>query len=309
MNKQKIMYLYCIFAAMILLSWTHLAIAQPKPEITFEQVYKLLDQAVPTWNESVLRSQEGKEWAEKLNFEQLLRAVNDDFTLPKEFPPNAQQFIDEKRSVRFDRSRGLFRYISKERAWDFQKNANTKAIDERKAEDIVAGVIKSLDAPVAELVKPRISTQMAAGAPAGEKSLKALYEMYRLVSIQRSISNLPVYGSFIRGSVANDGRLQRLQVVWPAFRTIPDLKLRDRKSVLTEATYQILRQAPEADIKIQAYLAFAQRSEDDENQVYVPSVILSVYSKPTPYQFPVAVAEIKKHAVDERPKAAGGGMY
>jgi hypothetical protein len=88
----------------------------------------------------------------------------------------------------------------------------------------------------------------------------------------------------------------------------PDLKLRERKSVLTEAANQILRQTPEADLKIQAYLAYAHRSVDDEKLAYVPSVVLSVYSMPTPYQFTVAVAETKRHSVVEQLKPEGAGL-
>lgn len=52
-----------------------------------------------------------------------------------------------------------------------------------------------------------------------------------------------------------------------------------------------MRQGPRPDLKMEAYLAYAPRDDDDRMVRYVPAVILSVYSPSTPYQLVIDVAD------------------
>lgn len=250
-----------------------------------------LEKAIPRWDESVLRGAEKPDWSGRMTFDRVFQAMKDTPVKVERIPETAERVQDEGRSLRFDARAGKVRYISRTRAWSFERDAKKPAVAAERALAAAQEALRSLEVPADELDKPEVATQMAGGAPVGAKEIQDRYEMYQLVTVKRRVNQLPVYGSEARVAVNAGGEIQRALVKWPAFRLSPGLTLRQRSSVVEEAVRQILLQSPHADLKITAYLAYAPRDDDDRMVRYVPAVIVSVYAPPTPYQFVIDVAE------------------
>jgi hypothetical protein len=250
-----------------------------------------VERAMPSWDESVLRVAEKPDWSEKVNFDRVFQAMKDTAVKVERIPETAERIQDEGRSVRVDARAGKIRYISRTRAWSFERDGKKPAIVAERALAAAQEALRSLGLPADELEKPDVATQMAGGAPVGTKEIQDRFEMYQLVTVRRRLNRLPVYGSQARVAVNNEGEIQRAQVNWPAFRLGPGLTLRKRAAVVDEAIQQIMRQGPRADLKMEAYLAYAPKDEDDRTVRYVPAVILSVYAPQTPYQLVLDVAD------------------
>jgi hypothetical protein len=250
-----------------------------------------LEKVIPRWDESVLRVADKPDWSEKVTFDRVFQAMKDTPVKVERIPETAERIQDEGRSLRLDGRAGKVRYISRTRAWSFERDAKKPAIAAERALAAAQEALRSLEVPSDELEKPDVATQMAGGAPVGAREIQDRYEMYQIVTVKRRINQLPVYGSEARVAVNSGGEIQRALVKWPAFRLSPGLSLRQRSSVVEEAVRQILRQSPRADLKITAYLAYAPRDDDDRMVRYVPAVIVSVYAPPTPYQVVIDVAE------------------
>jgi hypothetical protein len=68
--------------------------------------------------------------------------------------------------------------------------------------------------------------------------------MYRLVTVNRQIGNLPVLGSRARVAIAGSGGIQRLRVNWPPFTMPRGLRLRQYDAVAKEVVKRIMQQDP-----------------------------------------------------------------
>ncbi|MDH5575883.1 MAG: hypothetical protein OEY80_10400 [Nitrospirota bacterium] len=268
--------------------------------VGMKEVQAMVEKTLPPWDEKVLAIKEGGNWLDKLDFNRVFRAFGEKPEGIKFFPADAERVATRDMIVRLDRQAGKVRYINRERAWQFDRHASTKAVESKQALEVVANLTQKLGLPKEEMSQTRVDTQMAGGAPVGSKMIKDLFEMYRVVTISRSVNQLPVYGSQIRAAVSNEGMVQRAQMVWPAFGLSPDLTLRKRPDVVKQTVEEIMAQDPMADIYMKAVLAYALRSQGDEDFRYVPAVIVSVYSSPTPYQLVIPVAENQKGFQGER---------
>lgn len=253
-------------------------------------VTALVNRTFPKWDESVLKVEDGKNWTATLNFRTVLAAAGDKTQLEKEPPADAKRLQAGNSVVRIDRQRGKVRYINRDRDWSYDKR-DAKVPDDARAKDVFAGALKQMDFPTEEIADIRIATQVAAGAAAGDRKTKDEFPMYRFVTATRKIKDLPVYDSKVYAAVGAQSEIQRLQIIWPTFQLTRNLKLRSRDDVVREAVAQILEQDPRPDIKINAKLAYAPAAHDDEEVRYVPAVIASVYSGPTPYQLVIPVAD------------------
>jgi hypothetical protein len=268
-----------------------------RPGIDAQRLTALIDQALPKWNEDLLTVPDGQDWTATLDFGRVAAAMGDDLFKLNELPPGITEVADKERSIRLTPQEGKVRYLNRSRAWNPAKGL-AKAIEERRAVEVVEKAMGTLGMPLEEAADARVNTQMAAGAPAGAEKIRDQYEMARIVAFPRKIANIPIYSSRVMAAVGNEGIIERFQATWPTFRLKKELTLLERPSVIKQITEQIARQDPNADVKVQAYLAYAPASPDDEETQFVPSVIVSVYAKPTPYQLVVPVAQLQKQTRD-----------
>ena len=257
-------------------------------QITKDVVMSLIDHVLPQWDESILKAKSKENPVNHLSFNDIIVTLNDQPF--KEKPPTgATQIDDGDRAVKIDQSKGKVRYVSRTRSWNFEKDAETLALSESEAHDIALKSLSQLGFPMDEMEKSLVKTQMAGGAKAGARELQDIYEMYRLVYIQRQINDLPVYGNNINVAVSNEGDIQRMGINWSTFNINQESKLRSREEVISEAANEIMIQDPDSAIEIKAQLAYASPSERNS---FKPVAILFVNSLPSPYEVLVELTNL-----------------
>jgi len=274
-----------------LAGWLSAQGRKPAPA-TGEQVRAVVEKALPAWDESVLKVEERRNWAAGVDAAAVFRAMREEAPLPKDLPAKLERIQSGESVVRINTSLGKVRYVNRARAWNFEKHANTKLSDAETATKVIVTALQQLRLPTDELGKPSVAAETAIGGRVGEAKATDRFELYRVVTIPRMVNKLPVYDSRVHAAVNAEAEIQRLQVSWPAFQLMHGAQLRPRAEVVNEVVAQIMAQGPPRDVKIEARLAYAPRTHDDEEITYVPTLVVSVYAAPTPYQLLVPVAEM-----------------
>ncbi|HHL19020.1 MAG TPA: hypothetical protein ENJ33_04730 [Thiothrix sp.] len=255
----------------------------------------LIDASLPDWDESILHAKSSSNPLARLSFNTVAKVLGD-----KEFeqkpPEGATQLAEGNRFVRLDPKKGKMRYVNRTHAWNFEKDAKTKAIPEKEAQKIALNSFERLGFSLKEMKEPLVRTQMAGGAKAGAKEIEDLHEMYRLVYVQRQINGLPIYGNNIRIALSNEGQVQRLGINWASFKMDNDARLRSRKDIIQHAVKEIMTQDPDSSMKIVSALAYAKT---DKGSNFKPVAVVSVNSLPTPYQLLIPLTDLaNKHDND-----------
>lgn len=248
-------------------------------------ISSLIDQALPAWDRSILDVKPERNPIDRMKFN-LVTDVMDDRPFEKQPPRGAVQISDADRYVKIDKNKGKVRYVNRARSWNFKQDAKSPAIPETVAQDIALLAFEKLGFPQENLKDLQVRTQMAGGAKAGAKDMQDIYEMYRLILVQRQINGLPVYGNNLKMAISNKGRIQRLGINWSKFDIDPEAKLRSRKEVISQAVKEIMSQDPDSSMKVDARLAYANKL----SKHFKPIVVISVDSLPTPYQILVPLS-------------------
>ena len=255
-----------------------------------KQILDRVEKSLPGYDARFLRVQNGPDWMAKVDFLRIFQAVGDE-PIQRETPPEgAKKYVDADHSLRLDVDKGDLSYVNRARGWNFERHASTKAFDRMRSSALVLGAVQSLDLPKEEIGELKIRTQVGGGGRVGAQRMERQFEMYRLAILDRKINGLPVIGSKLLAAVSNEGQIQRLHAAWPQFRLVDRLRLRERNEVVEQAVNEILDQEPGADTEIRATLGYAPQT-GEKGVTYVPAVVLSVLSLPTPYQVVVPVAE------------------
>lgn len=250
----------------------------------------LVEKALPRWDESVLAAKPGKDWLAGLDPADVLAAVSDRMPdLPAKPPAGVTRISGPDRSVVLQPERGRAQYFSRARAWDLLPSGKSLVLD-REATTILFHTLEALRAPQPEFGTPRVRAQVVQGARTGDKTPGKPRELYRIVTLPRMMYGLPVHASRVLASINAEKQIQRITVQWPAFRVPEKMGLRERKEVVADVVARIQENEPNAELKINAVLSWALRTSDDEQLLYLPSVVVSVEDLPTPYQIIVPVA-------------------
>jgi hypothetical protein len=255
-------------------------------------ILEMVEKSLPGWEESILNVRQRRGWVEQVSFVDIYEVMDDRPPEVEKLPGDADRLGDKERMVSLDKDRGRVRYVNRARGWDFKADADSKAVEKDKALELVVDAVRKLGISPRDFGESRVDTQVGGGAPVGETVIKDRYEMYRIVSIPRMIGEFPVYGSMVRGAVSNRGQIQRFLVEWPTFRMPKGLALKSREEVAREVAKEIREQDPYGDVSVKSKLVYAEFSQDDESPPFVPAVVVSVSSKPTPYQVVVPVAKV-----------------
>lgn len=283
-----------VFALMLFMAMGLITSVSGQETLSEEVILEMIEKSLPGWDESVLKVRQGEDWIGHLDFRNVYGVMGDRAPEVEKMPNRAGRLGNEDRVVILDQSRGRVRYVNRTRGWNFETDSKSTAVEAEKALELVASAVRELGVSPDEFGKPRVDTQMGGGAPVGESVIKDRFEMYRIVSIPRMMGEYPVYGSLIRGAVSNRGQIQRLMVEWPAFRMSRKLTMMSRTEVARQAVKEILAQEPFGEVSIRTELVYAATSQDDENPFFVPAVVISVMSRPTPYQLVVPVAKMAR---------------
>lgn len=272
------------------------ATAQPLSEALIRERVGQVLEALPTLSDEVLVPYDGEHWVTPITFEAVYTAVGDTPPVVAALPDGATRLEGQDRVVALNPERGEVRYISRARAWRFSSDSDTSPIDESTASSKVKDAFLKLGFPSEEICDSEVSTQVVAGSPTqGEVPLRH-YGMYRLVTFWRcpAEGGLQVEGSEVRAAVSNHAQIQRLRIVWPALVVPPSLAFKEWDQIVEQAVEEIMAREPENGIEIRARYAYVQEALEDpkrDSPHFVPSVILTVLSPPTPYQIAITVAE------------------
>lgn len=214
---------------------------QELPRMSESQVAAEVQKALPKWDESILSATDGKPWSARIRPDAVLKAVNDS---PLKIPAatNARRIVDGERVLRVIPELGEVRYVNNALNWS--PDRPKKLVDKETALQIVNKAFEGLGMPRPEFDKPRVDTQAGHDASTKSPADSSTFEMYRLVTVNRRIGDLPVLGSRARVAIAGSGSIQRLRVNWPAFTMREGLRLRQRDVVAREIVSLIMKQDP-----------------------------------------------------------------
>lgn len=281
-----------LIASIALLSSTMLTAAE-EPDLRGDRqvsratVKQILDTALPQWDRSLLKAGSDAYPVGQISFD-ILTEVMGDMPFREKPPEGATQMEEGNRYAKVDFKDGKVRYVNRTRAWNYDLHAGKEPVPESQAEGLALEALINLGFPAEEIRNSIVRTQMAGGAKAGEKTMTELNAMYRLIFVNREINELPVYGDGARVAVSPEGQIQRLGVNWSEFHIPAELKMRSRRSVIKQAMDEIMTQDPDSEMKVEAHLAYAEVNEGS----FKPVAVLSVHSKPTPYQVVVDLSTL-----------------
>lgn len=291
MSRNKNLFLILLFISYFVLLLSNTAVCGKEEEHKMSSDYRnLAKETLPLWDERVLNVPSSKVWTDKISMQAVAKAVNDEVLGKIEREKKTDMYQDKERKVKIDLSRGYLRYLNQAR--DFRIDTSPKtAVDKQKAEGMITEALRIIGLPQDELQKPRIDTIMANGGSTGTKKADEKIFRERLVTIERQINNLPVFGSLSRGAISNKGEISRLLVKWPDFIFTKAKRLRDRDSVIEEIVKRIDTQVKGQPVSLNIRLGYIQ-SPDEKRTVYVPGVVVSVLpSETTGFIFSVPVTE------------------
>lgn len=214
---------------------------QELPRMSESQVAAEVQKALPKWDQSILSATAGKPWSARIRPDAVLKAVNDS-PLKTAAAANARRIVDGDRVLRIIPELGEVRYVNNSLNW--RPDRATKLVDNETALQIVNKAFEGLGMPRPEFDKPRVDTQAGRDASTTSPADSATFEMYRLVTVNRRIRDLPVLGSRARVAIAGSGSIQRLRVKWPPFTMREGLRLRQRDVVAREIVSLIMAQDP-----------------------------------------------------------------
>jgi hypothetical protein len=214
---------------------------QELPRMSESQIAAEVQKALPKWDENILSAPAGKRWSARIRPDAVLKAVNDS-PLKTPAATNARRIVDGERVLRVIPELGEVRYVNNALNWS--PDRPKKLVDKETALQIVNKAFEGLGMPRPEFDKPRVDTQGGHDASTTTPADSSTFEMYRLVTVNRRIRDLPVLGSRARVAIAGSGSIQRLRVNWPAFTMREGLRLRQRDVVAREIVSQIMKQDP-----------------------------------------------------------------
>jgi hypothetical protein len=268
----------------------------PSQLLSREQVRSLVARKLPVWDGNILKVNNGADWTQQLDFEKIIKAMGGG-----QASPNAngseERILGKEDTVGLRKSLGKVFFISRERAWRYKSSVQLALPEDDFAKQAVTSAMKELGLPSEEYGQPRVARQIIGGAPAGSRDLakdSASYNMYRVVTLKRSINNLPVYNSMVRAKVNHEGKIQYFKATGPVFKLSPRLKLQASGKVTDEIVNQIMLRKPgqgmELNLSLVYYVPTSSRDKDIKGPVYVPGIVAMVKSGPTPYEIVVPVA-------------------
>jgi hypothetical protein len=141
---------------------------EPKPQpLGPQQVRKMVEEALPHWDERLLKVNNGENWVEQLSIDLVLRAVDAEATA------NERTLRDEE-IVRLHRDEGKIYYVNRQLAWDLHDDETHKLMSEDDAADRLLQTIEAIGVPMTEIGDPHVATQvLKSSGPTGSDRLTA----------------------------------------------------------------------------------------------------------------------------------------
>lgn len=220
--------------------------AEDEPEqkmarMSESQVAAEVQKALPKWDKDILSASDGQRWSARIQYDAVLKAVNDS-PLKEPAAKNARRIVDGERVLRLIPELGTVRYVNNSLNWN--PDRTEKLVDNETALRIANKALDGLGMLRPEFGKPRVDTQGGRDASNTSPADSTTFEMYRLITVNRRIRDLPVLGSRARIAIAGSGGIQRLRVNWPPFTLKKGLRLRQPDVVAKKVVSLIMKQDP-----------------------------------------------------------------
>jgi len=233
---------------------------------------KVLPPDIP---QDIIRAKPGPDWLAEMRVPKIMAAAGDDDKLqeygegPRIYATNAA----ETKVVKMDLVRGRLRYLNAERSFDYEKSPR-QAIDPRQATAIALNALASLGVPDVEWGDPDVATVGGESQDASDKK-KESFDLEQFVTLPRMANGFPVFDSFARVGVSNEGLPARMMVFdWPQFRLRynGDLGLRSIGDVRNRLAMQLMNTYAGTPVDVrEARLGYGRVGGD-----YVPMMRVTV---------------------------------
>jgi hypothetical protein len=255
---------------------------EPQPPAPREVLLKMLDQAIPRFDEAILVQPDTPDWTGKLDLRTAARALNAEALAGElQRAPNGTEAVQtDAAALQVDPARGYVRYVDRRATVDLSNDLGPLP-DQEKTFRMGMELLARLGLPAQEFAKPAVETQMAAGGSAGAERPERVDEVYRLFVVERVVNDLPVFGSNAVVAVTDRAEVQRARAEWPAFRMDRTDKLLDRGAVLEEAADALVDSGVSEKAAITARLGYAPVG-GLPGAPYVPVAMIAVVDGETP---------------------------
>ncbi len=261
-----------------------------------EAILGLVAEQTPSWNNTILRVPNTKAWATSVDPGKLAELLQDDDLANAVKRADGKVAIDGRTMVqsdavvlRVDSAAGGLRYINRKRTFS-EAVADRPLPDEGVAKRMAGDFLQQIGISERQLNDPLVNTQLAIGGTISDAENKVSgepEEVYRLVTYQRRINDLPVFGSRAQFAVNHQGQFQRARVTWPSIKLDTSDKLVSKNDVIARAADFLVDHGMKSNGEITAQLGYVPSSE--RSNVFVPSVIYTMNDGPTPVVFSVPV--------------------
>jgi hypothetical protein len=255
---------------------------RPLPPAPREVLIKMLDQAIPRFDETILVQPDTPDWTEKLDLRTAARALAaEELAGALQRAPNGTEAVQtDSAALQVDPARGYVRYVNRRATVDLG-NDLAPLPDQEKTFRMGMEILARLGLPAQEFARPAVETQMAAGGSTESQEPERVDEIYRLFVLERVVNDLPVFGSNAIVAVTGQAEVQRAKAQWPAFRMDRTDKLLERGAMLEEAADVLVDSGVTERAAITARLGYAPVNGIPGNP-YVPVAMISVVDGETP---------------------------
>ncbi len=252
---------------------------EPAPR---EVLVKMLDQAIPRWDEAILVQPDTSDWTEKLDLQNAARALGaEELARGLQRAPNGSEAVEtDGAALKVVPERGYVRFVNRRATVDLANDVGPLP-DQEKAFQIGMGLLARLGLPAQEFARPQVETQMAAGGSVEAKEPERVNEVYRLFVMERVVNGLPVFGSNAIVAVTDRAEVQRAKAQWPAFRMDRSDKLLERGTVLEEAADALVDSGVSEKAQVTASLGYAPIA-GVPGSAYLPVAMIAVVDGETP---------------------------
>ncbi|MBL8879030.1 MAG: thrombospondin type 3 repeat-containing protein [Phycisphaerales bacterium] len=265
------------FVTIVVCACGQLALAQNSDEPapldrprTIQEYRQMVAAALPQFDQSLLNVAPGPDWAANVSLGAICAAMEDgappEHVVTNGILVEARDTADT-RSIKIDRYEGRVRWQNKLRRFHWDGDPH-RAIPASAASQLAIQAADMLDLPSEE--RSSIVVDVVMGQHITPNGRMPGHERERMITFNRRVNNVPVYGSMLRMSISNNGEFARLLANWPRFIMPNGLNLRQRGEVIDQIVNQIWESERGADTDIAIRIAYARFGE-----WYLPSAVVS----------------------------------
>jgi hypothetical protein len=242
-------HLPMVLLAIVLSAGAGIAWAEEDPELpptphtqTLADYVRLVDTQLPQFGTAMLAAAPGPDWMSGKTIQDIAAAARNS-------PPGKVATLgpivvgydenDGPRYAKIDFDRGYMRFSDRGRS--FGVGTPCGAVPATAAAAIFRSSLDMLGLPLGERAGMRVDTAMERSVQGEEDHLpETTCEIERMVTQVRQHPNgLPIFESWARSSISNEGMTARMLIQWPRFQLADGLGMRTRTQVVNDLAHRI----------------------------------------------------------------------